>query len=119
MDPALWSAGRFPKLSGDANDEFFTLAYNPAGQITQRDLTNAAYLWTGAAAASDSYTSNGLNQYVSARGSTLAYDGRGTSEPVGRSPGNRSGGPISGGEGHSSGPPMTGPGAMAMTVPTG
>jgi YD repeat-containing protein len=39
------------------------LAYNPAGQIVRRELTDVAYAWTGARSASRDYRVNGLNPF--------------------------------------------------------
>ncbi|HYD36076.1 MAG TPA: hypothetical protein VEA60_00585, partial [Allosphingosinicella sp.] len=52
-------------------------AYNPAGQITQRSVSNDAYAWTGAYNVSRSYAVNGLNQYTSAGPASFTYDSNG------------------------------------------
>src|SRR3546814_20348074 len=51
--------------------------YNPASQIAQATRSNTAYSWTDAANGTDSYTTNGLNQYTAAAGASLGYDKRG------------------------------------------
>lgn len=53
------------------------LDYNPAGQITSRTFSNAAFNHALPASYSDSYTPDGLNRYASARGVTPSYDARG------------------------------------------
>jgi RHS repeat-associated protein len=48
----------------------------PAGQVTQRSISNSAYAYS-APALSQSYSPNGLNQYASVGGTSFGYDGRG------------------------------------------
>ena len=47
------------------------------GQIWTRTISNNAYVWSPTAQATDIYAVNGLNQYVTAKGTTVAYDGNG------------------------------------------
>ena len=53
------------------------MGYNPAGQITNRTASNAAFAWTAAVNANRNYAVNALNQYTSAGSTTFGYDGRG------------------------------------------
>jgi RHS repeat-associated protein len=55
----------------------WTLTRNAAGQIASIARDNDAYAWTGAYTVNRAYTTNGLNQYSAAGGTTLAYDGNG------------------------------------------
>ncbi|MGR4862961.1 RHS repeat-associated core domain-containing protein [Caulobacter sp. LARHSG274] len=54
----------------------WTFAYTAAGQVKTRTAASSLYEWSSAQAAK-SYTVNGLNQYATAAGTTLAYDARG------------------------------------------
>jgi RHS repeat-associated protein len=54
-----------------------TAAYNPAGQIAARTISNTAYSWTGHYNVTRDYTVNGLNQYTSAGPAAFAYDSNG------------------------------------------
>lgn len=47
------------------------------GQITSSTRSNDAYAWTGAANVNRTYTTNGLNQYSAAGGTSLGYDAKG------------------------------------------
>lgn len=60
-------------LAGTADDVTFAYAYNPAGQITQRTMSNVAYAWTPSAG-STSYQNNGRNQVTSVGGTAVGYD---------------------------------------------
>jgi RHS repeat-associated protein len=53
------------------------LAYNPAGQIVRRELTDAAYAWTEARSASRDYRVNGQNQYTGVGPNAYTYDANG------------------------------------------
>ena len=64
-------------LASTANDLTATFAYNPASQIASVASSNHAYAWTGAVAVNRGYSSNGLNQHMTAGPATFAYDGRG------------------------------------------
>lgn len=77
-----WSydaAGRLASLShdlpGTANDLGLTFAFNPAGQIVSRTMSNTAYAYTPAVGAT-SYVNNGKNQVTSVGGSAVTYDAR-------------------------------------------
>lgn len=77
-----WSydaAGRLASLShdlpGTANDLGLTFAYNPAGQIVSRTMSNTAYAYAPAVGAT-SYVNNGKNQVTSVGGSAVTYDAR-------------------------------------------
>src|SRR3546814_15077395 len=54
-----------------------------ASQIAQATRSNTAYSWTDAANGTDSYTTNGLNQYTAAAGVSLGYDNRGNLTSIG------------------------------------
>lgn len=73
------AAGRMTSLSHDFSATTYDVTYaiaqiNPAGQITRRLTTNAAYAFTAVTAGSSSYTANGLNQYSTVGGATYSYD---------------------------------------------
>jgi RHS repeat-associated protein len=70
---------------GGAGDIQRTLSYNPASQMVSRTLSNEAYTFTGEVDAARSYAVNGLNQYISAGGLSLAYDANGNLTSDGRS----------------------------------
>jgi RHS repeat-associated protein len=53
------------------------VAQNPAGQIVSLSRSNDAYAWTAHSLFERDYAVNGLNQYTSAGGVALGYDGRG------------------------------------------
>ena len=63
------------------------LEYNPASQITKRNITQSIYMWSNLSGVSDTYTRNGLNQYETAGGATLSYDANGNLDDDGGSPG--------------------------------
>jgi RHS repeat-associated protein len=52
-------------------------AYNPAGQILNRTISNTAYSWNGHVNVNRGYGVNGLNQYTSAGGLSFTYDNDG------------------------------------------
>jgi len=54
----------------------FAMNYTPAGQVYQRTISNSAYAYS-APSLSNSYSSNGLNEYSSVGGAGYGYDGRG------------------------------------------
>jgi RHS repeat-associated protein len=62
-------------FSSPADDVSYSLGYNPDDQITSYTISNDEYdiLATG----SESYASNGLNEYSTVGGSSFSYDGRG------------------------------------------
>ncbi len=62
---------------GSTYDLSRTFGYSPAGQLTTRTAAGALYEWTYGATFTDAYAVNGLNQYTTVAGSSLAYDGRG------------------------------------------
>ena len=77
-----WSydaAGRLTALShdaaGTANDFGLNLAYNPAGQILTRTLSNSAYAYQPGVG-NTAYVNNGKNQVTSVNGVGVGYDGR-------------------------------------------
>ena len=73
------TAGRLTglTLAGNSGTSLTFGSYNPAGQIGQRQNSNDAYAWTGAANANKGYAVNGLNQYTSVAGAALGYDPHG------------------------------------------
>lgn len=58
-------------------DSSINLAYNPAGQIVRRDLSNDAFAWSEASSGSLSYKANGLNQYDQVGPNRYSYDSNG------------------------------------------
>src|SRR3546814_1303026 len=70
-------------LGGTTNDLTLGFTYNPASQIAQATRSNTAYSWTDAANGTDSYTTNGLNQYTAAEGARLGSDHRGNPSSIG------------------------------------
>lgn len=62
-------------ISGTANDLTLGYAYNPAGQIVTRTLSNPAYAYTPGAG-TVSYANSGKNQVTAVGGSGVGYDGR-------------------------------------------
>lgn len=63
------------QLSNTSNT--WTYARNQANGVTHQDWSNSNYQWTGYRNGSTSYTPDGLNQYGSVGGSSLAYDPNG------------------------------------------
>lgn len=63
-------------LSGAGQDQTWTLAYNPAGQVVTRNGTNSAYGFT-ATPNNNAYGVNGLNQLTSVNALTYLSDARG------------------------------------------
>jgi len=76
-DAASRLTGLAQDFSGTADDLDIGLDYNPASQIVQRLLSNAAYVWWPDPLASEGYAVNGLNQYTSIGGKVMAYDANG------------------------------------------
>lgn len=62
-------------LAGTANDVTLNFAYNPAGQIVTRTLSNSAYAYAPGAG-NTAYVNNGRNQVTSVNGAGVGYDGR-------------------------------------------
>ena len=73
------AAGRLGVLSHDlpgaTDDQSLTFAYNPAGQIVSRSLSNPAYAYAPGSGTT-SYVNNGRNQVTSVGGSAVTYDAR-------------------------------------------
>lgn len=80
-DLRLQSLTQVPSSASDAVS--YSFAYNVAGQITQRTISNPAYVWNGAYAVDRPYGTDGLNRLVDAGASgqsgytAYGYDGRG------------------------------------------
>ena len=53
------------------------IGYNPASQIAGITRSNDGYAWTGHVNVDRDYIANGLNQYATVGGNTIAYDARG------------------------------------------
>ena len=65
-------------FTGMANDVTYSFTdYNPAGQIITKGRSNNLYAFNGYVTASRAYVANGLNQYNSSGGTTLAYEANG------------------------------------------
>jgi RHS repeat-associated protein len=83
----LYSYDPVSRLSGlthdlitgaSANDVAWTLAYSPASQRVSRTSASTLYQWSHPSAFADTYApANGLNQYTTVAGLSLANDGRG------------------------------------------
>lgn len=63
-------------LAGTAQDVTFAYTRNQAQDIKSTTWTNDLYAWTGVQDTRN-FTSNRLNQYTSASGTTIGYDGNG------------------------------------------
>lgn len=70
-------------LTGTVDDVTQTFTYNPAGGIVTQAMLNAAYEWTLGANFTDAYTSNELNQLVTADGAAVTHDLRGDTTAIG------------------------------------
>jgi RHS repeat-associated protein len=64
-------------FAGGTGNNVSTFAYNPASQVTQRTRSNDAYAWSAHYNAAFAYTTNGLNQYSQAGGTSFEYDDNG------------------------------------------
>lgn len=75
------AAGRLASLNLDllntANDVTWSYTRNPASQILSETQSNDTYSWDGHVNLDRSYTTNGLNQYVSAGAASFTYDANG------------------------------------------
>ncbi len=76
-DPVSRLSSLGADVAGTANDLTLGYSYNPASQITSTTRSNNAFSWTGAVDVARNYTTNGLNQYSAATGTTFGYDARG------------------------------------------
>lgn len=65
------------ELIGGVSGSGTPITYTPSSQIASIARSNDAYAWTGAYNVSRTYVPNGLNQYTSSGGVTIAYDTRG------------------------------------------
>ncbi len=67
--------------NGGVNNVTWSFTRNPANQIKTETQSNDAFSWDGDlpghAPKTQSYTTNGLNQYTSVNGTSLAYDDNG------------------------------------------
>ena len=63
--------------AGSLTDSSVTFAYNPAGQIFQRNQAEAAFAHPAPSNSQFDYTANGLNQYTEAGGLTITHDNNG------------------------------------------
>jgi len=74
-------AGRLDEISLDitntAHDVTWNYTRNPASQIASEAQTNASYSWDGHVNVNRTYTTDGLNQYISAGGTDFDYDANG------------------------------------------
>ena len=62
-------------LAGTVHDQTWGFSYNPAGQVIEETSTNALYDWPAPGADfTDAYVDNGLNQYTSVAGGSVAHD---------------------------------------------
>lgn len=60
-------------LAGSTNDVVFGYAWNPAGQIASRTISNPAYVYAPTTG-STAYANDGLNRVTSVGGSTVGYN---------------------------------------------
>lgn len=67
----------FASGGGSAGSIGSTYAYNPAGQLNQVTRDNDAYAWIGHYAVNRAYTTNGLNQHLTAGSTGFSYDTNG------------------------------------------
>lgn len=65
------------EVSGGSYDLNIGFGYNPAGQITEKTISNDNYHYNGPGGTSGEYSVNGLNQYVSVDGISYDYDDNG------------------------------------------
>ena len=63
--------------AGGVYDVTIDYTRNELNQITKIEYSSHAYLWWQQDDINDSYTANGLNQYIAVGGSTLTYDDNG------------------------------------------
>ena len=63
-------------LAPSTDDVSFSFARNAASQITSEDISNSSY-YPIVNGATESYSTNGLNEYSTVDGTTFSYDGRG------------------------------------------
>lgn len=63
-------------VGGTDADVVFGYAYNPAGQIVTKTVSNNAYVY-GPTIGATAYANNGLNQVTSVGGSSVSYDANG------------------------------------------
>ncbi|QIE27519.1 RHS Repeat protein (plasmid) [Caballeronia sp. SBC2] len=71
-----WLANLNHRFTSSAEDWLASFTRNQLGEIKQASVTNNRYGWTPSAA-STAYASNALNQYTSAAGTAVTYDGNG------------------------------------------
>ncbi|MCA1749353.1 MAG: hypothetical protein LC634_07410, partial [Sphingomonadales bacterium] len=64
-------------LAGTANDLTLGFAYNAAGQVVTRTMSNQRYRFDDYRGGEESYTVNGLNQYESVAGVSFTHDANG------------------------------------------
>ena len=64
-------------LNGTVGDVTWSYTRNPASQILSETQSNDSYAWDGYVALTRAYTTNGLNQYVSAGSAAFCYDANG------------------------------------------
>lgn len=65
-------------VAGSADDRALGFTYNPVGQVLTRTSSNDDYEWGAhAAALSEAYSDNALNQYTAVGAATPTYDARG------------------------------------------
>lgn len=63
--------------AGTQYDVTYTLGFNPAGQITTREITNNLFQYKERGSVAGTYTPNGLNQYTQAGYLAFGYDDNG------------------------------------------
>jgi RHS repeat-associated protein len=64
-------------LASTSQDQVLSFTYNRAGQILTRAMTNNIYQYSGLSNLDNTFTVNGLNQYVTGGGASFVYGLRG------------------------------------------
>ena len=77
VDNALRLSDFIQNFTGTANDLTNTFGYNAVGQVKWIDQSNTQYTYTESQSLLGRYVPNGLNQYTSIGGQTIAYDANG------------------------------------------
>ncbi|WP_213766671.1 RHS repeat-associated core domain-containing protein [Caballeronia sp. dw_19] len=75
-DGSGWLVNLNHRFTSSTEDWLGSFTRNQLGEIKQASVTNNRYGWTPVAA-STAYASNALNQYTSAAGTAVTYDGNG------------------------------------------
>ena len=63
--------------AGSSRDLVTSFTYNPASQVSSRTFSNSVYAEPAPAIGTETYQTNGLNQYTSISGQSISYDANG------------------------------------------